>query len=163
MHSPCSVYVSLLNHRLSVYHLDVRKWEKKNEESHFVAGSRISPDKMTPAFSSRALEGFSRAKLRRLPKRHQIPATQSRPVGGRVMGSAEQEGRSRRGARGRDQGAGPGRGWWAWPSEEGVAVAEAVDSQKSSSLAGAVRTWRGRDHAYEAWPRGEGRSPNDGP
>lgn len=77
---------------------------KKNEESHFVAGSRISPDKMTPAFSSRALEGFSRAKLRRLPKRHQIPATQSRPVGGRVMGSAEQEGRSRRGGAGGEHG-----------------------------------------------------------
>lgn len=59
---------------------------------------------MTPAFSSRALEGFSRAKLRRLPKRHQIPATQSRPVGGRVMGSAEQEGRSRRGGAGGEHG-----------------------------------------------------------
>lgn len=79
---------------------------KKNEESHFVAGGRISPDKMTPAFSSRALEDFSRDKLRRLPKRHQIPATQSRPGRGRVMGSARQEGRSRRGAQGRDQGAG---------------------------------------------------------
>lgn len=83
------------------------------------------------------------------------------------MGSAEQEGRSRRGGAGGEHGGvtkeRAGAGWWAWPSEEGVAVAEAVDSQKSSSLAGAVRTWRGRDHAYEAWPRGEGRSPNDGP